>query len=132
MAGVYATNLTREDIFEAIYSRRVFGTTDHRTILEFKVNDQWMGSEIVSINPPVISGMVISHTPLMKVEIVKFDGNDYKITPILAPSESKFFEFSIIDNLFTGSSFYYLRVVSKGNENNRYAWSSPVWVSKPQ
>jgi len=43
LSGVYAKNLSRESLFEAIKARRVFGTTDHRTIVEFKVNDAWMG-----------------------------------------------------------------------------------------
>jgi len=131
LVGVYAKNLTREDIFEAIYSRRVFGTTDHRTIIEFKVDDRWMGSEIESYEFPTISGAVYSHTPVNRVELVKFDGREYTVTPMVPLPEYKNFEFSIIDTLFVRSSFYYLRVISKGNENDRFAWSSPVWVSKP-
>jgi len=39
LTGIYADTLTRESLFEALVERRVFGTTDHRTIIDFKVNE---------------------------------------------------------------------------------------------
>ena len=131
LTGVYANDLSRETLFEAIKARRVFGTTDHRTIVEFKVNNAWMGSEISSDSLPLIKGSVLSHTPIRNVEIVKFNGMSYEITALGLDGTNLSFDFSYRDSLYVRSSFYYLRVTSVGNANDRFAWSSPVWVDKP-
>ena len=131
LTGVYANDLTRESLFEAIKARRVFGTTDHRTIIEFKANDAWMGSEIISDSIPNLTGRVESHTLIKNLEIVKFDGMNYSLIPLPTARDTASINFSIRDFSFNRSSFYYLRVVSEGNTNDRFAWSSPVWVEKP-
>jgi len=130
-AGIYADTLTRESLFEALVDRRVFGTTDHRTIVDFKVNGKWMGSEISSDTIPLIQGSVLSHTPIKSVEIVKFNGMNYEISALDLGGAEYSFNFSYRDSSYLRSSFYYLRVTSVGNANDRFAWSSPVWVNKP-
>ena len=131
LVGVYSKTLSRKSVFDAIVSRRVFGTTDHRTILSFKVNGEWMGSEIQSKKPPLLSGAVNSHTPIKSVEIIKFDGRNYSTLPVHLGGRARDLEFSLVDSSYYRSSFYYLRVTSEGNVNDRFAWSSPVWVNKP-
>ena len=131
LTGIYTDSLTRGSLFEAIVDRRVFGTTDHRTILDFKVNGEWMGSEIRSDSLPLIKGSVLSHTPIRNVEIVKFNGMSYEIISLDLGGSDLSFDFSYRDSLYVRSSFYYLRVMSVGNANDRFAWSSPVWVDKP-
>lgn len=131
LVGIYSKKLTRKAIFDAIVSRRVYGTTDHRTILSFKVNGEWMGSEIQSEEPPIISGFVNSHTPIKSIEIIKFNGMIYSSLPVKLGERVNDFEFTVVDSSYIRSSFYYLRVTSEGNINDRFAWSSPVWVNKP-
>ncbi|MCH8928110.1 MAG: T9SS type A sorting domain-containing protein, partial [Candidatus Marinimicrobia bacterium] len=131
LTGIYADTLTRESLFAALEDRRVFATTDHRTIVKFKVNGEWMGSEIQSDSIPLISGSVLSHTPIKGVEIIKFDGLIYHIIPLDFEGGSSSMNFSYRDSSYVRSSFYYLRVISFGNWNDRFAWSSPVWVNKP-
>ena len=128
--GIYAEKLTRQSLFDALTSRRVFATTDDRTILEFSVNGNIMGSEIVSEGLPLIEGAVYSHNPVKRVEIIKFDGKRYSVDSIPLTAGESQVAFSMIDSQFVRSSFYYLRVVSKGNVNDRFSWSSPVWVDK--
>jgi len=131
LTGIYAETLTRESLFSALEERRVYGTTDHRTILAFKVNGEWMGSEIQSDLIPLITGSVLSHTQIKSVEIVKFDGMNYEFIPLNLEGVNTSLEFSYRDSSYLRSSFYYLRVTSIGNSNDRFAWSSPVWVNKP-
>ena len=131
LTGIYADTLTRESLFEALVDRRVFGTTDHRTIIGFKVNGEWMGTEIQSDSLPLIQGSILSHTRIKNVEIVKFNGINYEIIGIDLDGAEFSFEFSYRDSLYVRNSFYYLRVTSAGNVNDRFAWSSPVWVDKP-
>ena len=46
LAAVRAPALTREAIFDALHARRTYGTTGQRILLDFRVNDAPMGSEI--------------------------------------------------------------------------------------
>ena len=46
LAAVRAPALTREAIFDALHARRTYGTTGARILLDFRVNDAPMGSEI--------------------------------------------------------------------------------------
>ncbi|TFB10120.1 DUF3604 domain-containing protein [Candidatus Marinimicrobia bacterium MT.SAG.3] len=131
LVGIYSKKLTRKAIFDAIVSRRVYGSTDHRTILSFKVNGEWMGSEIQSKEPPIISGFVNSHTLIKFIEIIKYDGKIYSSTAVKLGERVNNFEFTVVDSSYIRSSFYYLRVTSEGNVNDRFAWSSPIWVNKP-
>ena len=90
-----------------------------------------MGSEIQSEEPPIISGFVNSHTLIKSIEIIKFNGMIYSSLPVKLGERVNDFEFTVVDSSFIRSSFYYLRVTSEGNINDRFAWSSPVWVNKP-
>lgn len=49
---VYAHGLNRENLWEALYKRRVYATTGERIRLRFQANDHWMGEEILT-NAPV-------------------------------------------------------------------------------
>ena len=131
LVGIYADTLTRASLYDALMAKRVYGTTDHRTIVVFKVNEAWMGETINSDQLPIITGEIYSHTPLKSAEIVKFDGKEYSIIPLTVSGNTQELSFSVRDSLYIRSSFYYLRVVSEGNLNDRFAWSSPVWVNKP-
>ena len=46
MAVVLAVENTREEIWDALYARRTYATTGARIVLDFKVNQQHMGSWI--------------------------------------------------------------------------------------
>ena len=42
----WAPELTREAVFDALHARRTYGTTGRRILLDFRVNDAPVGSEI--------------------------------------------------------------------------------------
>ena len=46
MVGVWASDLTRESLFEAIRARRTYAATGDRIPLEFAINGQPMGSDV--------------------------------------------------------------------------------------
>ena len=56
LTGVYATELTRPAIFEAIRKRRCYATTGEPIQVDFRVNGNLMGSEIEAGDGPVIEG----------------------------------------------------------------------------
>ncbi|MDP6357386.1 MAG: DUF3604 domain-containing protein [Planctomycetota bacterium] len=53
LMGVWADELTRESLWEAFLSRRVYGVTGDRMVLDYRVNEACMGSEIQSNGGPV-------------------------------------------------------------------------------
>ena len=63
MTGAYATELTRPAIFEAIRKRRSYATTGEPIQVEFRVNGHLMGSEIDSLDGPVVEGAAEGTAP---------------------------------------------------------------------
>jgi hypothetical protein len=74
LTGVYATELTRPAIFEAIRKRRCYAITGEPIGVDFRVNGNLMGSEIDARDGPVIEAVVEGTAKPISVEVVKFDG----------------------------------------------------------
>jgi len=67
--GVYASELTREAIWEALVRRRCYATTGERVILQIDVDGHKMGEEFKGSTTPEISVRVVGTTPLHEVEV---------------------------------------------------------------
>ena len=118
--GVWAKALTREAIFEALWSRRVFATTNVRIILRFSVCDAPMGSEIHHRGPRFIKVFAASEVPFTSVELVRNGADVVRIQP-----HQREVSWEIEDAGTEGADWYYVRLV---REDGQLAWSSPVWV----
>ena len=124
-ACVYAPELTREAIFDALKRRHCYATTGVRMVLEFSVNDAAMGSEAVVPDrdtPRVIRVHAIGERDLRVMRIVK--NNDTLVRRELNGDEA-FFEYHDTTQACSGD-FYYVRVEQ---EDGNTGWSSPVWVN---
>ena len=73
LAVVWATGLTRKEIFAAWRARRTYATSGARILLSFKVNDCWMGSDLAlgSTDPRRLVANVIGTAPLGSVTVIK-------------------------------------------------------------
>ncbi len=71
LTAVYAKELTREGIWDALKSRRCYGTTNSRTIVKFTVNDAFMGEEIEIESPPEIAFEVDANSAIDRVELYR-------------------------------------------------------------
>ncbi|MFO8082233.1 MAG: DUF3604 domain-containing protein [Armatimonadota bacterium] len=123
--GVYAPELTREAIFDALQARRTYATTGVRMILEFSVNDVPMGGELDLDDPEterVIRIHAIGEGPIEYMKIVK---NNEDLMVRECSGEEEYFEFVDTDPAEDGD-WYYVRVVQEDEETG---WSSPVWVN---
>lgn len=122
LTGIWAKDLSRESIFEALWNRRVYATTHHRTIIKFSINDFPMGSIIKASNQLEVKTEIASELLIEKVELLKEEIVLEEIHPIKKNVEW------IRDISQSGSeeTWYYLRV---SLENNNFAWVSPIWVS---
>ncbi len=123
--GVYAEELTREAIFDAVRNRRSYATTGKRIILDFKVDGHWMGEEYKSRDAPHLTVKVGGTAPVATVTVVK-NNQDYLRVEGRGRHEVEF-EYGNTEPPRT-TDWYYVRVIQ---EDYEMAWASPVWVSRP-
>jgi len=126
LAAVLAPQLTRAAIFDALKRRRVYATTGIKARVDFRVNDCLMGGEIeVAQGPISIVANVSGPRRLRYLTVVKDNVDWYQFG-----GEGWGSRFTIADPVLPEKeSFYYLRVEF---EDQEMAWSSPVWVVRPQ
>ena len=154
LAAVRAPELTREAVFDALYARRTYGTTGARILLDFRVNDAPMGSEIALEAPlpatcagtsPECGALaaataalaprftVIAHGTdvIESVEILRYSAPDggFRVIHDLRPDAFDF-EWSGRDGGFRDDAVYYVRLRQRAQVRGRIAmaWSSPIWV----
>jgi hypothetical protein len=125
-ACVYAEDLSRQAIFQAIQQRRTYAAMD-KIVLEFSVNDHPMGEEFDFAGPVELKAKVIGTASLSKVEVVKNNRFLYTTEPGKPQCEFTFRDLAA----GSGTSYYYLRVTQENklpDGSPIMAWSSPVWV----
>ena len=81
LGAVYASELTRKGILEAMSARRCYGTTGERISVWVDADGHPMGTELTMLKPPKIHVQVSGTAPLD--EVCLFDGNReiYKLHP---------------------------------------------------
>jgi len=124
-ACVYAPELTREAIFDALRQRHCYATTGARMILEFSVNDATMGQETAVPDreaPRVVRVHVIGTDGLRQLRIIK---NNAELVQRDLTGDEAYFEYHDTEPASRGD-FYFVRVEQ---EDDNTAWSSPVWVA---
>lgn len=127
ITGIWATDLTREGLWEALTARRTFATTGARICLEFGVNDAFMGEELhlkKSGESRKVRVRVIGTAPIELIEIIK---NGTLLASRRHYSETVEFEYNDHGSAQNGD-YYYVRVTQSDKE---MAWSSPVWLILP-
>jgi hypothetical protein len=120
-ACVYSSELSRAGVIEGLRSRRTFGAMD-RMVIEFRMGHRLLGQEIDG--PPGFSVLVQAPETIRKIQIVK---NGQMIHTENPGSLTSRFEF-VDSQLQPGEqAWYYVRCEQ---ENDRYGWSSPIWVTR--
>jgi hypothetical protein len=71
LVAVYAKDLSREGVYEALKSRRCYGTTGERIILKVYADNHFMGSEYVTKGFPEIRVKVFGTCGLESVELYR-------------------------------------------------------------
>lgn len=124
--AVFAEELTRDAIYDALYARRCYGTTGVPIALDVRLNEAMMGSEI----PALPSGKY----PQLSVKCAGTNGIDH--IRIIKNGKVVHTEFCHNEFLYdlewedekydrTAPVGYYVRIVQKDRES---AWSSPIWL----
>ena len=71
LMGLYAPELTREEVFSAMHDRRTYGTNGERILLSVKSGKHWMGEEFFISSAPEIDVAVYGTAPLLDVEVMR-------------------------------------------------------------
>ncbi len=120
LMGVWAKNLSRNSVFDALWNRRVFGTTNNRTWLKFSLNGHPMGSEIKVTGKILFKVEAASNLNIQRIDLVK----EGKTIQVLEPNQL-IASWNPEENFSSGSSWYYVRLTL---DEEHLAWSSPIWV----
>jgi len=125
LTGIFATELSREGVLEAISQRLCYATSGAKIGLWFEIDGRPMGEELV-IGSPVPFRVVVAATDFIEelslvsnsgreIELDAF-GNEADVHGTLPPP------------LESGWCYYFVRVIQKDKE---VAWSSPIWMNAP-
>lgn len=69
--GVFARSLTREDIWEAFFARRVFAATGDRIDARLFLNDAWIGESVTAAGRRHLKATVRGSSSLDRVELLR-------------------------------------------------------------
>jgi len=121
-ACVYAPELSREAILDALRARRCYGTTAAKIFLDVRVDGHLMGEKLGGPAGSTVSVEVRADCPadIDRGEVCR--NNQFVYTK---GGEGCRAEFTFVDREPpAGRAYYYVRVLQKDGE---IAWSSPVW-----
>ncbi len=142
LTGVYAEELTREGIFEAIRARRMYATSGSKMVLDVRLNGAPMGSEITCDDTATLTVIARGTRPLTRLEVWRGSCETGQVG-IAHEAELSDHEEAVEwadPTPATGVSFYYVTVHQEGQDkmlpsnlaraDGCRAWSSPIWVTR--
>jgi hypothetical protein len=126
LAAIWAPELTREALFDALRNRRCYGTTGARIVLRFSINGEPMGSMLdadVGKSAREIEIEVAGTGSLAKVELIR----DGRLSTVWQGryGSTKRFLWTDPEVLNDSPHSYYVRIYE---EDGQRAWSSPIWI----
>jgi hypothetical protein len=119
--GVWAPELTREAIFDALWNRHCFATTNVRTPIRFSVCGERQGGEVHCDEERPLTLWAASEVPIARATIVR-GGEEWQT---LEPHE-RVVDWEVADAASGAAEYYYARIE---REDGWMSWSSPVRVN---
>jgi len=119
ITGIWATALTREAVFDAMWNRRVYATTNARILLRFTVDGQPMGSQLPPAGPVAIHAHAMGTAPIARADLVH---NGADVQTIEPQSDVLDWETTVTA---PAPGYLYVRIAQA---DGQMAWSSPVWL----
>lgn len=120
--GVWAEELTRESIFNAIRARHTFGTSGQKMELLFSSGQNLMGDKVKSTFQPIEFSIIASAlNEIKELVIIRNNKIVHKINP-----HKKDICLNWLDKepLKINHVWYYTRILTA---DDHLAWSSPIW-----
>lgn len=122
-ACVFAPELTRPAVLQALRERHCFGTTGARIFLDVRVDGHLMGEKVAESPRGPVTVKIVARCPqdIDRIEVCRNNRFIYAHQPAGRDADLTFVDTAPEE----GRSYYYVRVVLKDEE---IAWSSPVWL----
>lgn len=121
ITAVKAEKLDRKNIFNGLYNRRCYATSNIRAFFDFFINGIESGNEIDEENKLCFKISGVSEVPFKRVVII----SDGKVCRLFSIRKNQFnIEF---EHNYRGEKYFYVRVERTDGE---MAWLSPVWIKK--
>lgn len=137
--AVFAPELTREALFDALWDRRCYATTSRRILLDVALGGHPMGSDLSGedaapfADERIMKIHAIGHHTIERIEVVR---NNQTVESVDVDADEEMLTYvdrTPLANVPAVSEqapdvvFYYVRVIeSDGN----LAWSSPIWLAR--
>lgn len=125
-AAVLATELTRADVFDALYARRCYGTTGVPIVLDCNVCAAPIGSELPALSAGRVPQLTYVCTGTNGIDHVRIVKNGRIVHTIPCHGQRTIQgEWEDTHYAAGNAASYYVRIVQVDRES---AWSSPVWI----
>lgn len=118
-AGVYTTDHSRDGIFQALRDRRCYATTGAKIVLEFRANEELMGSELHDVDGLTFDIEVQGTDTIDAIELIHGGETIHAWQPDDEEASVTYEQSS------SEPGYYYVRI---HQEDEQMAWSSPIWV----
>ena len=127
MTVILSSELTREALFSALFNRQCYATSGEPIVLDVRINEELMGSELTASMPPHIAVSVRGTAPIRSIEVIR-SGHPFGGLQCLPGEGVTTVEIVLDDTIIIPGEthYYYVRVLQ---EDGNMAWSSPIWVS---
>jgi hypothetical protein len=128
LAGIYAKELTRQAIFQALRERRVFATTGCRSILRFHMSSIGMGQTARlsdAQQPRKFTVNIFADSPIAEITLIK---NNKIIAKI--PGDGLIMTWEWTDTEPAGNGDYYYTRIRQ--TDTQWVYSSPIWIELDQ
>ena len=129
VTAIYAAELTRKSLFEALRARRCYATSFEKILMWIESEGAPMGSEIEASSAEIEILVSCTYGPLIEVLVVK---NGEIAARFGRFGEDRGFDaqrrtFHLVwrDEHFSKESCYYVRATQFDGD---MAWSSPIWI----
>ncbi|MBS3763952.1 MAG: DUF3604 domain-containing protein [Planctomycetes bacterium] len=128
LVGVYAKELTRESLWKAFFSRRVYATNGPRIILDVRLNGALTGEEITVEAGETLRMEVhaVLDGLLDRIEVFRNTSPVHLLAGGDQANQIEEFTGAYDEAAPAGNTAYYVRV---RQTDGGMAWSSPVWVN---
>ncbi len=117
--GIFAPNITRRDLIDALRSGRTFGNTDGQLAVALVGNGQWMG-EPTSADEITFQAYAADRTgdAIVRIELLGREGFIASCAPMTTPAECQFY----VGDVRPGD-FFYLHVLDARGD---HGWSGSI------
>ncbi len=120
LAGIWAAELTREGVLEALRARRVYATSGPRILLSATLDDEPAGSTVTPRDTAELEALVVAPEILAGIDLVR-SSRLVESTPLATRVHAQRWTLRDLER----GEYLYLRAVQRDGGT---AWSSPFFV----